>query len=592
MDTIKIASIFFIGNLLLGSLSIFIALLFKDVKDPIIVSIVISVIIVISTAIYLKKKKFFSINTHFKEIFFILLLFIFGMYIMQKSLSYSNGVFEIASNQYLDFGGHIPTIRSFSLGENIPPMFPYYAGTPNTYHFMFYYLISLYEKMGLPIDYSFNILSALAFSLVCVLIYKIAYILFKKNKIVGVLSVVFFIFNSSLSFIDLIKRYGLNLNIISNIYNHNIYIGNGPFGNNIVSIFWNVNTYLNQRHFLFGLGVGLLIMYLLFFLKKFSKKILFALGIIIGILPLWHMTVFLSLIITLLMRALLNTSNRKSYIFIFILSIIIASPQLIYISMFSDNNIVFRPGFLVSENLTLLSFANYWFFNLGFSIFTILLGVIFANKKQKLFILSLLPLFVVPNLFQFGGQMFDNHKFFNIFIIFANMFSAYAIYLLLRKKNFFRVFGLLLIALVTLSGIIDFFVVKNDVKTKIADYPSSSFQLFVLKNTSKHAVFLSNKLVYDPITLVGRQSYLGEPHYLFLFGKNPDEHIKNKSLLFSSNNKEEIKKVLRQENISYIAIYKKEKMPRNYMFYKDNFKEIYEDDTILLVSTTILTDNK
>lgn len=583
MGAIKFASLFFLGNLAFGSLSILIAIVIKDNQDPIVTSIVISASALIAFIVYIKRKKLFSFNLSSMEAFLILLLFVFGFYIMQKSFSYSIGTFEIASNQYFDFGVHLPVIRSFSFGDNIPPEFPFYSNNPMTYHFLFDYLTALYEKIGIRIDYAFNILSSFAFAGVCIFIYSIGYELFDKNRTVGILSVILFLFNSSLSFVEAIKKYGINFNSLGNVYHHNIYLGNGPFGESIVSIFWDLNTYLNQRQFLFGLGSGLLIVFFLLITKKFSKKNLIMLGIVIGVLPLWHITVFISLITILSMFVLISESNRENYLAILAISIIVSLPSLLYISINSDNQIVFRPGFLAYEDLNLASFGKYWFFNLGLSLLTIIFGLFFSNKKQKLFFSSVAPLFILPNFFQFGAQMFDNHKFFNIFIIFANMYSAYLIHLFLKRKIVFKILGLVLIFILILSGIVDFFVIKNDVKAKIPDFPSNKFQTWVLENTDKDSVFLSNKEIYDPVTLVGRKSYLGFSHYLFPFGKNPDERIKGRSILFSSDNMDVVRKLLAEGNITYILLYKDKNVPANQKLYEEHFKKAYEDQEVTLL---------
>lgn len=512
---------------------------------------------------------------------------------MEKSFSYKDGYFEIASNQYVDFGSHLPIIRSFSLGENIPPRFPFYGGSPNTYHFMFDYLVSIYEKIGLRIDLALNLLSLISFTSICILIYYFAQLLFGKNKIVGILSVFLFLFNSSLSFVDFIKKYGFNSDILQNIYHHNVYLGNGPFGESAVSIFWNLNTYLNQRHFLFGLAVGLIVFYLIFNLKKFNKLTLFFFSLVIGILPLWHMTVFLSILTILLMLSIFERDNWKNYLIIIFFSIIIAAPQLYYISSFSENQIILRPGFLLYKNFNLITFIQYWALNLGLSILTILFGFIISKKRQKVFFLSILPLFIIPNIFQFGAQMFDNHKFFNIFIVLANMYSAYFLYFLFRKKLSFKIVSFILMLLLVLSGIIDFFVIKNDIKTKIKDYPADRFQTFLIKETPKNAIFLSNVSMYDPINLAGRQSFLGEPHYLFLLGKNPDERINKMNELFTSLNVETIRKFLISENISYIAISKKGKPIVNKKIYEENFTKLYEDqDVSLFMSATNISPDR
>ena len=95
--------------------------------------------------------------------------------------------------------------------------------------------------------------------------------------------------------------------------------------------------------------------------------------------------------------------------------------------------------------------------------------------------------------------------------------------------------------------------------------------------------------MYDPINLVGRQSFLGEPHYLFLFGKNPDERVKKMNQLFIGSSIEDVRRLIRAENISYIAIYKDGKKVKNQDLYENNYKKVYEDRDVSLLMSAMST---
>ncbi|MGH7246166.1 MAG: DUF2298 domain-containing protein, partial [Candidatus Levyibacteriota bacterium] len=195
------------------------------------------------------------------------MLFLCSFWLFGKSFGYDTktGSFLIASNIYLDFGAHIPFIRSFSLGNNFPGEVPFFANTGLLYYFLFDFFAGILERTGIRIDIAFNLLSVISFSFLLYMIYTIAYTLFKK-KIVGYLSVLFFLLSSNLSFLTFFQKYGLHFSTISNWWHHNLYLEGQPI---ILSkiltpqIFWNLNTYLNQRHFVFGILFFLCIIYLL-----------------------------------------------------------------------------------------------------------------------------------------------------------------------------------------------------------------------------------------------------------------------------------------------------------------------------------------
>ena len=126
---------------------------------------------------------------------------------------------------------------------------------------------------------------------------------------------------------------------------------------------------------------------------------------------------------------LLFTEYRKSLLLFLILAGIIGLPQIyLFKSGASGDALLFKPGYLIANDFNLVNFINYWLLNLGLSCILIPLGFCFADKNAKKLLLSLIPLFVLGNTFQFSVEMAANHKFFNLFLIFGNMFSALALY--------------------------------------------------------------------------------------------------------------------------------------------------------------------
>lgn len=576
----KCSASFFLG-IYISTLLVFItAMLLKNTHDALqrsLITILIIQVFLISV-LFVKRHSLFVISLSIFEIILLILFFCFGWYCMQKGFSYANNSFYIASNLYLDFGSHIPIIRSFSEGNNFPPSFPFYARVPLVYHFFYDFLIAMYEKLGMRIDYAFNLLSALSFAGVMSLLFSLSQELFANKKLIGILAVLLFVFNSSLSFVyGLEKYYGKQL--LSNLYHHNVYLGNGPFGESIVSIFWNLNTYVNQRHFLFSLGLILIIMHVFYYslIKKKYNIPWFFLSWVVGTLPFWHTSVFLAVISMAVaitgVLFYLKLKWRKMLFFI-IFAFLIALPQIYFIKQYQSVPFsFFNPGFLVAKTLNITMFATYWLYNLGFSIIMIPIGVLLAKKQEKLFFILIAILFLLPNIFQFSPQMFDNHKFFNMFILLANIYTAYVLYVLFSKRLIFKIIAVFLLFLLTFSGIIDFFVIKNDIKSQIADYPNNKFLLWVKQHTDPNAVFLTNSEIYDPITFVGRKSFIGRPHYLFAYGVNPEERQKVKTEILSSEDVKHSIKLLKMYNITYVVLYKKKHTLDR------ELKTVYKDDT-------------
>ena len=172
-------------------------------------------------------------------------------YFFNKSFSYDNASkgFLISSNTYMDFGAHIPFARFLTSGGNSSFEVPFYAGKNFIYHYFFDFYVGILEFLGMRIDLAFNIISVLSLFFLLVVIYELAYLLF-KNRYVGLLSSLLIIFNSDLSFIQVFKKYGLS---IVGLYNHNEYFMRELWGVVIKGNFLNINVYLNQRHLIFAL---------------------------------------------------------------------------------------------------------------------------------------------------------------------------------------------------------------------------------------------------------------------------------------------------------------------------------------------------
>lgn len=120
-------------------------------------------------------------------------------------------------------------------------------------------------------------------------------------------------------------------------------------------------------------------------------------------------------------------------------------------------------------------------------------------------------------------------------------------------------------------------VLKNDVKTQVRDYPNNKFLLWVKDHTDPNAVFLTNADIYDPITFIGRKSFLGRPHYLWAYGVNPGERQTVKAYILSSDDAIQSIKLLKTNKIQYVVLYK-HKHPLT-----QQLKMVYQDDAHLVL---------
>jgi len=519
------------------------------------------------------------------ELFVVFFSIIFSSWLMFSTFAYKDGNMLIASKAWSDFASHIPLIRSFSFGNNFPPQYPLFAGPAIKYHFLFYAFVGLLEKLGMQINYALNIPSALGFFLLMIMIYVFAKDIF-KSKAVGILSVLFFIFNSSLVFLKFFSLHPLSTHTLFDIINNQKFISFGPYDQSIISAFWNLNIYTNQRHLALSYALSLFLVYL--FLKfnendrkrNFKKSLV--VGVILGLSFSLNMAVFI-MTVSVFTCMFLLFSKKRIYLFIsLILGGIIAFPQYLYIqSGVSTFKPFINPGYLVT-NLNILNFINYWWQNLGLNLIFIPLGFIIAARHEKKILLSFFSLFIIGDLFQFSPEIAANHKFFNLFVVVGAMFSAYFLNFLWKKKNYLKLLVAIFIFLLIFSGIIDFFPIYNDYKIALPDYLVNKDISWIMKNTKPDSVFLNTQYLYDNASLAGRKIFLGWPYFAWSQGYNTDIRGSIRDSILLSLTKTQACTLLKNNNIQYIELNKltfDTNIPKPSSIFFDKFKSIYSNPT-------------
>lgn len=507
---------------------------------------------------------------------------------MFSTFSYQNGYMQISTKAWSDFANHVPLIRSFSLGENFPPQYPLFLGPSIKYHFLFYAFVGLLEKWGLRIDYALNIPSILGFSFLILIIYVFAKYLF-KSKAVGILSIYFFLFNSSLDFINFFIKHHLSINTLRDVALNTNFPSFGPYDGKIISAFWNLNIYTNQRHLALSYGLSLLLIYFVLKLKdkelKNNIKKSLLIGAILGLSFFLNMAVFIMTVIILGSIFLLFSKKRLPILTLIVTAGLIATPQYLFIQ---SGETSFKPiihlGYLVN-NLNFLNFINYWWQNLGFNLIFIPLGFIVAIKNERKILLAFLSLFFVGNLIQFSPEIAANHKFFNYFMIVGSMFTALFIIKLWNKNFYSKLFCAVSIIILTLSGIIDFFPILNDTKISLADYPVDKNIAWIIKSTSPKTNFLNTNYLYDDASIAGRKIFLGWPYFAWSQGYDTLTRDNLRKSLLNTNNLSYFCANITKNDLNYAEVSLGSRDTAvNLSFFNSNFTKVYVNGSYVIYS--------
>lgn len=476
---------------------------------------------------------------------------IFSFWLMFHTFSYDTKAHAMMLSQkvWSDFAQHIPFIRSFSLGENFPPVHPLFPGAPIRYHFLFYALVGTLEKLGIRIDWALNIPSSLGFFLLLSGIYLVAMRLFSSQR-VAILSLVFFLFNGSLSFIQFFQKQPLNFKDFPAF---------APWGKGDITAFWNLNIYTNQRHLALTFGIALVF---LFFLRgrledsrrplvDFAFAVLF--GVLFGLFPFFHQPTLLILAV-FMATYFLTMPKLRPFLFINgLLTTLLVIPQLQFFQG-STKALQWYPGYLIHDSLSLWHFVSFWWQNLGLHSILVPVGFFLAPKKIRAFFLPVFVLFFLGNMFKFSQEVAANHKFFNFALILGNMLTAYAVTRLWTLIKFIKIIIVIVVVFfLTLSGIIDFFIIAGDAKGALADIPANKTATWIVRNTPKNAIFLNSSFLYHPASLAGRNIFLGWPYFPWSEGYDTRTRLTEMQDMYSANDLAILCSKLKTYHISYIT---------------------------------------
>lgn len=499
----------------------------------------------------------------FGAIFFGIIAFVFSFFLMFHTFSYdtSSHSIQIASKLWSDFGAHIPLIRSFSHGANFsrlvhgkPIESPLYPDEPIRYHFGFYALVGILEKIGLRLDWALNIPSALGFFTLIVLIYSVSYVLF-KNSWTSLLSVLFFLFNGSLSFIQFFKTH-----TILDIFTNSHFPVFGPWDGQNITAFWTLNIYTNQRHLALSYALILGIIFMtLHPAKKYHTSILIALCM--STLLFINFAAAAIAMLFLIWIFLIKKESRP----VLFLAGIVCIPAFLALRASSNTtqHITVDPGYLIHHPITARSFLFYWWQNLGLHVILIPIGFILSSRNiKRLLGIPLTLLFILPNIYRFSPDMINNHKFFNFFMIIGGMFSAYAVMQIRHIRHIGLISLICLVFFLTLSGIIDYFPIINDPKGLIPDVAISADSRFFKKHTKPTDIIANSTWFYHPASLAGRALFSGYTYFTWSYGYDQGAREHQLIRIYEAVTLPVLCTLLKTNHVSYIEL---SKTPESYV---------------------------
>lgn len=515
----------------------------------------------------------------------LLLIVSFSWWLMSFTFQYKDNQFVMASKVWSDFGAHLPLIRSFSMGLNFPPEYPQFPGESIRYHYLFYALVGWLELAGVRIDFALNILSALGLSLLLWMIYLYAKSI-ARSVAGGLVAVVLVLSNGSFSWWQFTQRY-LQMSELSSLWQivsgwlsaivkQTSFTAFGPWDGGVISAFWTLNVYTNQRHLPLSYGLVLLLLWplvkVLVLKQKYVLSRWWAVGMIfvMSVFPLLHQAGVVILLGSILVVVLLHI-NRKLLIenwrllFTYGMGMVVVLGAM-YTLVPTGHPIHVKPWFLANHE-SWLQLAKYWWLNIG--LYSVLcVPLLWWRHHSRVFTVLALGLLIVTNIWQLSPDMINNHKLVNFALLYLAISvssllvsawrnSATYVYGDYRKfsKPVVRTGLVILFFGLIFGGIVDFFPIVNDHKIIYADWPLQPVAVWIKQNTAPESVFLTTEFFYHPANSVGRKIFVDYGYFAWSLGyKDQERRAIMRKLFGSYDSLSDWCQTARMNGIDYIAI--------------------------------------
>jgi hypothetical protein len=542
---------------------------------------------------------------------FIGLFSLAACYLMFGTLWLEDGNVKMAFVVWNDFGPNLSLVQSFAIGHNFPTEYPHFIGYPIHYHFLFWFQAGNLEFLGLNMAWAVNLLSVFSLLAMLILIMTLGEVLF-NSRTVGRIGASLFFFPTTLSYVPFLRSQGSFSRAIHAITHLRNWLSSGyPYRGEDWGI-WSLGVYYVQRHFIVGTGVLLLV--LIFLVLRYramtAKEIAGAAssdagmparsapledskqsalhtvshderhpeardgstalaeepcratvpafifsGALLGLLPMWNSAVFIAAFAVLALLFVFFPL-RPQMLALGIAAGAIALPQLIYLSSGAARiplKELFHWGFTLPDP-TLWSVVKYLAFTFGFKWLLMAVALFFGTSLPRRVFVAVSGLILLAFLFKFSTvEILINHKFLNTWVTIVNLFCAYGLWWIWKRRLAGKLATMALAIAVSMGGIIEWFRIHNDTTVDVP-FKANALSTWLQANTTPNDVFLSDRFILHPILLNGRRIFYGWPYFGWSAGYPAHDRDVHYEQMFTEKNPDKLIQLLDQNGIRFIAI--------------------------------------
>ena len=214
----------------------------------------------------------------------------------------------------------------------------------------------------------------------------------------------------------------------------------------------------------------------------------------------------------------------------------------------------FYWGFL-AEDKTLWGVLWYLLQMSGiFFIGAVVLVILLKRRQQKAALVS----FLFPAAFAFCASLTPdiavNHKYIMISYAFTAILWAWVIVQLFQRKWIARIVAVVLTVCLTITGVYDFVVIvrNNGPGHRVTVNMNSDLTDWLEQHLTHDDLILTPEYSINEVTMAGVMMYMGWPYYAWSAGYDTYYRAAQAKIIYSSTDTEEIKKLVKQEKITYV----------------------------------------
>lgn len=515
-----------------------------------------------------------TIKINLYVIVFSLGLLVFFSYISYTHLLQpkDDGLYS-AGYTWADLPFHTGIINSFVENTNRRLEYPFYVGIPLHYHFMVDFSTAVLITGGLPLrEALFLVNTPLLFSTFLLFFFFARRIV--KNQNIALFAIILFVFTGGLGFIHFINESrSLGMQVSRD---YTAYPEKGiHFGNPLT------DALFPQRGYLIGYPALFIVLSILWrnLTERFNRRELAFAGLIVGLLPLFHLYAFFSAVfIYFLLFAVYFHKDRKKLLGtwpFFAISGILALPQMYwYFHKISVGFVRFYLGWLVPTANT--NWLEFWVLNLGLIFILALPSYIAAPLNLKKFAIPFIGLFIIGNTFMLQPNGHYNITLFYIWNIVNTIIISFFLYKLFEKGNIYK---FAVIGIVILSIFSGFLSLAWEAQSSWREFSNEEVEMaeWVKQNTSQDAIFLTstahNHFVHS---LTGRRILMGYRGSLWSHAIDYGQREKDVASMFVGNFYSI--ELLKKYGVDYVVIGPGERseFSANESFFDDNSQLVKE----------------